>query len=157
MISVAQILFLFGQFWKAEYYSYSYSFIFRRPNIIRICIWLFSEGRILFIFVFGHFWKTEYYSYSYSVIFGRPNNIHIRIRSSKHFSLTSGSIADLVLAFMVHLVLVHQVHLVHLVHLVYLVHLVHLLHLVLVVLVVLMYMWYSCTCGSPVLVVLLYS
>ena len=70
-----------------EHYSYSYSVIFGRPNIIRIRIRSFSEGRILFVFVFGHFWKTEYYSYS--VIFGRPNNIRIRIRSSKHYSLTS--------------------------------------------------------------------
>ena len=62
-------------------YSYSYSVIFGRPNIIRIRIRSFSEGRILFVFVFGHFWKTEYYSYSYSVIFRRPNIIRIRIRS----------------------------------------------------------------------------
>ena len=62
-----------------EHYSYLYSVIFGRPNIIRICIRSFSEGRILFVFVFGHFRKTEYYSYS--VIFGKPNIIHIRIRS----------------------------------------------------------------------------
>jgi len=74
-----------------EHYLYSYSVIFGRPNIIRIRIRSFSEGRILFVFVFGHFRKAEYYLYSYSIIFGRPNNIRIRIWSSKHYSLTSGA------------------------------------------------------------------
>ena len=60
-------------------YSYSYSVMFERPNII--CIRSFSEDRILFVFIFGHFRKSEYYSYSYSVIFGRPNIIRICIRS----------------------------------------------------------------------------
>ena len=39
-------VFVFGHFWKAEYYSYSYSVIFGRPNIIRIRIQSFLEDRI---------------------------------------------------------------------------------------------------------------
>ena len=70
-----QIIFslVFSQFWKL--------------NDIRICIQSFLGSQI--IFVFGHFSETKWYSYSYLVTFGEPNNICIRIRSSKHYWLTS--------------------------------------------------------------------
>ena len=74
-------------------------------GIIRIRIWYYSnngsiririrpnfETRIVFVFVFGHISKTEYYSYSYSATFLKPNSIRIRIRSQKHYSLTSGTV-----------------------------------------------------------------
>ena len=49
-------VFVFGHFWKAEEYSYSYLVVFGEPNIIRIGIRSFLEARI--IFVFGQFWKA---------------------------------------------------------------------------------------------------
>ena len=107
----------FGQFWEAEWYTWLNLVIFGKKNDNPI--WSFLGSRIIFVFVFGHFWETTYdihirirsflgnriifvfvsghiwfweielYSYLYSVIFGKPNNICIRIRSSKHYSLTS--------------------------------------------------------------------
>ena len=59
-------VFVFGWLFETEYYSYSYSGDFLKPNIIRIRI------RVIF--------QTEYYSYSYSGDFLKPNNIRIRIR-----------------------------------------------------------------------------
>ena len=84
-------VFVFGHFWETEWYSYLFSVIFGKPNNICICIRSFLGNRIIFVFIFGHFWfwENEWYSYSYSVIFGKPNNIRTRIRSSKHYSLTS--------------------------------------------------------------------
>ena len=57
-------VFVFGWFFETEYYSYSYSGDFLKPNIIRIRI------RVIF--------QTEYYSYSYSGDFLKPNSIRIR-------------------------------------------------------------------------------
>ena len=52
-------VFVFGWLLETEYYSYSYSCDFLKPNIIRIRIRVIFSNRILFVFVFGWFSQTE--------------------------------------------------------------------------------------------------
>ena len=66
-------VFVFRWLFETEYYSYSYSGNFLKPNIIRIRIRAIFSNRILFVFVFGQFSQTEYHLYLYSDDFLKPN------------------------------------------------------------------------------------
>ena len=55
-------VFVFGCFSQNEYYSYSYSGNFFKPNIIRIRIRVIFSNRIVFVFVFaGNFFPNTIY------------------------------------------------------------------------------------------------
>ena len=57
--SWSQILFVLGRFSQTEYYSYSYSGDFLKPNIICIRIRAIFSNRILLVFVFSDFLKPN--------------------------------------------------------------------------------------------------